>query len=408
MPKRVLLASMDVGGGHRALRDSLHEALVAADPDAAEFTLNRFDSRNRSVDRFYSACVRHLPALQGSLWRWSEQDGLARWAIATAPALVSEARDALLASGCELLIATHPLLALAFARARAGLPRPPLLISAIPDYGAPTTFFHPETNALRADHLLVFSEEARAPLAARGVPRERLHLSGFRTHPAFRLAAQDRAERDRATRWRTLAAELPELRRLFPHRRTALVLGGSGWAARTWPVLERVLARPALAETMNLAVICGRDASFAARLRARTAGRRGIAVFDFLPRPALAALMAVSDVPLLGSLAPATLHELLEVGLGPLLVFRVIPGAEPPHLGYLERERLGLYEPNPARMVQVLEQATRHPAEGTWAALAEGFPARARAVRTLSLARAAQLPEVLRAILGGPRAVRAA
>jgi hypothetical protein len=173
-------------------------------------------------------------------------------------------------------------------------------------------------------------------------------------------------------------------------------------------VLERLLARPALAETMNLAVVCGKDSAFAAHMRRRTAGQRGIAVFDFLPRPALSALMAVSDVPLLGSLAPATLHELLEVGLGPLLVFRVIPGAEPPHLGYLERERLGLYEPVPERMVRLLEQALGRPATGTWAELAEGFPARARAVRSLSITRAQELPDAIRNILGGRPTVRAA
>jgi hypothetical protein len=332
---------MDVGGGHRALRDSLHAALVACDP--AGLTLTRFDSHNRSVDRFYSACVRHLPAAQRAVWNLSEREGLARWAVATHPALISEVRGALLSTGCELVIATHPFLSLAVARARRQLLRPPVLASAVPDYGPPTTFFYPRTPALRPDHLLVFSEEARAHLLGRGVPPGQLHLSGFRTHLAFVLEGRRRAQTARAERWSQLAAALPPLRRLFLHRRTALFLGGSGWTARTWPLLERVLARPSLAESMNLVVVCGRDQAFASRLRARTAGRAGIAVFDFLPRPELAALMALADVPVLGSLAPATLHELLEVGLGPLLVFRVIPGSEPPHLQLLEREGLGLY-----------------------------------------------------------------
>lgn len=402
MPRRVLLASMDVGGGHRALRDSLHATLAAGDPTGAELSLVRFDSRNRSVDRFYSACVRHLPAAQGALWTLSEHDALARWAVATSPTLVAEVRDALKATGPEGVIATHPLLSLAVARARERLERPPVLVSAVPDYGAPTTFFLPRTGSLRPDHLLVFSEEAREDLIGRGASPERVHLSGFLTDEAFTHEGRRRAEGgSRRDRLEALGQVLPEARRLFPSRPTALFLGGSGWTEKTWPVLERILARPALAETMNLAVVCGRDQAFAARLRAHAARRRGLAVFGFLPRPELAALMALADVPVLGSLAPATLHELLEVGLGPLLVFRVIPGSEPPHLALLEQERLGRFEPDPDRMVAVLEQALRRPAEGPWATLASTFAQRAQAVREASRARSLELPSVLQRILGG-------
>ena len=51
-------------------------------------------------------------------------------------------------------------------------------------------------------------------------------------------------------------------------------------------------------------------------------------VFGFVAPEVLAALMGLADVPVLGSLAPATLQELLEVGLGPLLLFHFIPGSE--------------------------------------------------------------------------------
>lgn len=401
MPRRVLLASMDVGGGHRALRDSFAALLSAADPSRAEWELIPFDSRNRSVDRFYSACVRHLPALQGLVWHLSERAWIATLASVGFRALISEVTAALRQSGCELAIATHPLLSIALAQARKELAAGVVLASAVPDYGQPTAFFHPAPPALRPDHLLVFSEQSHAHLLRQGVPRERLHWSGFVTHDAF---VQEGLRRDRnegrLERMRALSTELPDLARLDPTLRTALFLGGSGWASKTSPVLEQLLARPELAQTMNLVVVCGRDEAFASRLRARTGGRSGIAVFGYLQRPLLAALMAVSDVPVLGSLAPATLHELLEVGLGPLLVFRVIPGSEPPHVAFLERERLGIYEPDPERMVRLIERAVRSPTEQAWSGLAETFRTRALAVRTLSRARAQRFPDAVRAMLG--------
>ena len=96
-------------------------------------------------------------------------------------------------------------------------------------------------------------------------------------------------------------------------RPTLLFLGGSAWTSKTAPVLRAVLADPDLRALANIVVVAGRDAVFEARLRALE--EENLHVFGFVAPAVLAALMGLADVPILGSLAPATLQELLEVGL---------------------------------------------------------------------------------------------
>jgi hypothetical protein len=248
-----------------------------------------------------------------------------------------------------------------------------------------------------------------------GVPEARLHLSGFLTREPFvRVGARVRVE-GRDTLRSALKAEvivaLPEFARFDLSRPTLLFLGGSAWTAKTEPVLEAVLADPAVREAANVVVVAGRDRNFEARFRARA--RDGLHVFGFVAPEVLAALMGLADVPVLGSLAPATLQELLEVGLGPLLLFHFIPGSERAHVGYIESQRLGLYVPAAPEMLdRIREVLGLVPASEQLARARDGFRERARLLRSRSVERALQLPRFLERMLetpevsgGGARAV---
>jgi hypothetical protein len=180
---------------------------------------------------------------------------------------------------------------------------------------------------------------------------------------------------------------------------------------KTEPVLQAVLAHPELRGAANLVVVAGRDRAFETRLRADT--DNGVHVFGFVAPEVLAALMGLADVPVLGSLAPATLQELLEVGLGPLLLFHFIPGSERAHVGYIESQRLGVYAPETTEMLRLVREVLGLlPASEQLARARDGFRERARLLRSRSMERALQLPRFLEQMLesspvshGGARAV---
>jgi len=191
-----------------------------------------------------------------------------------------------------------------------------------------------------------------------------------------------------------VVAEAPGFATLKLDRPTLLFLGGSAWTAKTEPVLRRVLADSALRSSVNLVVVCGRDRRFQELLAPLSV--QGVHVFGYVSPAILAALMGLADIPILGSLAPATLQELLETELGPLLLFHYIPGSERSHVSYLEAQRLGVYEPDPPAMLQVIREAVGLVRISPRTALVrDGFRERARELRRRSVERAMGLPQFL-------------
>ncbi len=404
--RRILLGSLNAGAGHNALRDSFAAALARVDPEQQRFQQVVWNSADRVVDWFYSTCVRFLPRFQGTVFELSSQPWAVRTAMMLSPQLLAEASALLRSQRIDLLLTTHPLQGLMLARVRRALGLSVPLVMAVPDYGVPASGYYPPLAELRPDALVVMEEGTLEHYRTLGVPEDRLHLSGFLTRESFtRVGARLRTE-GRETARAALRAEVvaahPEFASFQLHRPTLLFMGGSAWTYKTWPVLDRVLADPGLREAANVVIVAGRDRAFEARLRPRV--RDGVHVFGFVTPDVLATLMGLADAPVLGSLAPATLQELLEVGLGPLLLFHFIPGSERPHVGYIESQRLGLYIPRIEEMLECLREVVGlRPTSEALARARDGFRERARLLRTRGAERALQLPRFLDQVLGAPR-----
>ncbi len=396
--RRILLASMNVGGGHAALADSFATALRLADPDGRRFAPIRYDSKDTSLESFYSWVVHHATRLQGGIYRLSNTDWGLLAATSFAPGLMRECKAVLRESGADAVISTHPILSMVLSRARHALGATARIISAIPDYGTPTRGFYPSHPRLQPDAAIVMDEQTRTHLIRSfGAPADRVHLSGFLPRAPFRERAGQLAPRGRlrgpqreALR-HELAAAAPELARLRADRTTVLAMGGSAWTRKTLPVLRELAAHP-LFSHLQLAVVCGRDEGFREQLAAEMGGRDNVSVLGFMDGKVLSGLMAYADFPLLGSLAPATLNELLELRCGPLLLSHFIPGTEAPHVPYLRNHRLGLYEPDPAQMAaKILQLAHLTPAGEEIQELQAAFADRAAALRSASRERALAL-----------------
>jgi UDP-N-acetylglucosamine:LPS N-acetylglucosamine transferase len=383
---------------------SFVRVLRESDPTGERFELHSRESKDEAIGAFYAGIVHHFAPLQGWIYRWSDTRPGPRVAAWTAPHLLREAREMLAETRPDLILCTHFLLTMQLARARRALGLDVPLVMAIPDYGVTTRSFYPHAPSLRADQLLVMSDETRADLVEnKGCEPSRVHVSGFLTREPFaqvgrRLAAAADRGAERIALRREARARMPELAGLVPERPTAVFLGGSAWTAKTEPVLQALLARAELQERLNLVVVCGKDEAFAARLRARAAPH--LSVLGYVSGEQMATVMGMADVPVLGSLAPATMQELLEVQCGPLLLYRFIPGAETPHAGYIERQGVGLYEPDAGRMVgHVLAALGLAAPQEPLPPRLSSFPSAAARIRADSRRRAQELPDVLSRVL---------
>lgn len=400
MGRKVLLASMHVGGGHAALRDSFAQVLAKVDPERRRFEPVSWDSRDTFISAFYNFVVHYVPWFQDVVFSSSNLD----WAIrvgTTNPALYREVEEVLIRERPELVVCTHTVVAMMFSRVRFRLKLPTRVVNAIPDYGVPTKGFFPDQPDLKPDAVIAMDDVTQLHfLRDRGLAAQRVHWSGFLTRPAFQATGTRGTPASDGAISALREAE-PRLANLDPARPTLLFLGGSAWTAKTRPVLERLLADPRLLDRLNVVVVCGRDERFKSWAEKAALAQPRVSVLGFVAPELMAQLMAAADVPVLGSLAPATMQELLETGCGPLMLFHFIPGAERAHVEHIERHRIGLYEPDAAVMVERLKEATGLvPAGPRIAPLLQGFQSRAAAIRSANVARALKLPDFLDQLLG--------
>lgn len=403
MTRKVLLASIQVGGGHRALADSFQMALQKADPSGERFQIENWQSQDESTEEIYKFIVRKLRQVQGWLHSLSQSEVLYRVLLLNQGWMVKEAKQVLLDKRPDVVVSTHFMLTSAFVMARNELGVPTRIVTAIPDYGPPTSAFFPRLRSIRPDNVIVMEERTHEHLQTRRqLPPSVLHFSGFLTREAFsRLSAQISGERrfGKAQRQNLVAdmlKEHPQLRAFDAEKPTLIFLGGSAWTEKTLPVLERLFQDKDFVAKTNLIIVSGNNPDFHSRMTQLTADVPNVMLFGFVSPTVMAQLIALADFPVLGSLAPASLHELLELRCGPLFLHHFIPGTERPHVRYIQEQNIGLYEADPDKMVSLLRKAVGlEPRTPELERLISEFPKQALRIRTANKQRSAQLADFL-------------
>lgn len=400
VPLRVVFASVAAGGGHHTVRDALWRAVAAADPDGTRVTAERWTAE-AGFDGFYRWCVKH--GLQGLVYWPNRFVSASAWLAAlTNPRLLKDALAFMRRAPPDVVVSTHLVLTAALVFARWWVGAPTRVVGVIPDYGRPDPGFFPRSRWLRPDATWVNGEDTFDFIDSHRLAQPgEVSLLGTVVTEDFTGVRQAIAAAGGRTlalkrRWReALVREWPALEALDLAQPTVAFYGGSGFAAAARAVMDALMARAEAGARFNVVVLCGRDDALRASLDAAYAGRPGFAAVGFLSHALLAQLYGLTDVPVMGSLAHSTLQELLETTTGPLLVYRVIPGTEPPYLDYLARHRLGTFEPDTARMTALVLDAVGVTAGVRWAGLAQGFSQRALALRDASRGRAGRVLEQL-------------
>jgi processive 1,2-diacylglycerol beta-glucosyltransferase len=397
--KRVLLGSMNVGGGHNALRDSFAASLKMLDAEGRVFEPILFDSVDTKVGRFYESTVHMAAWIQGLVFHLGRTSWGVRLSVLLNDQLLQETKSALLAHRPDVVVSSHFLLSMMFAKARREVGMDVAVVNAIPDYGESTLAFYPEAGDIQPDYVIAMDRRTyKHLLEVRGLPPARAHLSGFLPRPMFLELSREIGDAPKLPRERrqalveSLKADQPPLANFDPNKPTVIFLGGSAWTSKTLPVIEQLLRHPAYLDTINVLVVCGKNAEFLSAVRERFGSHPRFAVFGFVSPTLMAQLVALADLPVLGSLAPASMHELLELRCGPLMLFHYIPGAEEPHPRYIHEHEIGLYEPDEHAMLELLMQATGFKSPGPQVSrLVQVFPERAKAIRADHVRRARQL-----------------
>ena len=335
-PRRLLFLFADTGGGHRsparavahALRDLYDERaqveLVDALADYAPWPFNRLSSMYPYMVRmkgwpwgvgyWLSDGPRQVGLLTGGCWPWV--GAAIRRLIHEHPA--------------DAIVSFHPifnhLLVRTLAQAESNTP----LITQVIDLATAHAFwFVPQVTLC-----LVPTGENRQRALARGLPDERVLLTGLPVEPRFVAAAR---QDPRAVRRRLgLEPDLP----------TVLMVGGAEGMGPLHRIGKAMADSGARAQ---LVVTTGRNERLRARLSAET-WPFPVRVEGFVSN--MHEWMRAADL-LVTKAGPSTVSEALVMGL-PMVLSGALPGQERPTVDYVVQAGAGVWAPTAGRVTKAV------------------------------------------------------
>ncbi len=343
----ILIAMIEAGGGHKAAAAALEAQFTLAYPGQFEV---------RTLDFMAAVGEVALDRRHKRTWSWlldhPKVAYLAQRAIdgAVPPVLTNLAQDVLLrrfsrrASAfvndhrIDLVIAVHfmPLRALAAAAARGD--HDAALV------GVDTELF--DGNALwaerRMDELMVATEPCRAGLEARGVPADRLSVTGYPLHPKYLQVDKDA---------RSMRARLG----MGQDRFTVVhVAGGEGIGGALEATARAVAGSD---DGMQYVAICGGNETLRQRLQelALQAPPGVLRVEGFVDN--LHEYLVASDV-VVGKAGPGVTMETMAVGR-PIVHTSFASASERANIDFCTRHQIGMFLTDPGAIVVALRALDR-------------------------------------------------
>jgi processive 1,2-diacylglycerol beta-glucosyltransferase len=246
-------------------------------------------------------------------------------------------RRLLLEEQPDHVVSVHPTPVAALSELRArGVAIPPHT-TVFTDFVAHTQWIYPGV-----DRYCVPAEEIAHDLMARGVPRERVVVTGIPVAPEFTVPA------DRAAARLALG--------LSPRLPVLLFMDGSGGGfGRLEDATRKILE---MEEPLQALVVTGREERLEARLRELAAGRESrVKVFGFVDN--VRQLMAAADF-LVTKAGGLTLGEALAADL-PVISFGSLPGQEARNERFAAMAGVALVARSDAQLHRVIVAALRDP-----------------------------------------------
>jgi processive 1,2-diacylglycerol beta-glucosyltransferase len=337
---RVLVLSASYGSGHYVAALSVAAALeregatVVVRDHFRDFVHPRFAQVTRTL---YTWVLRHVPLAWAAAYELADRMavdsalsfGVTRVGLARlARHLADESPDA--------VVTVHATPAVVMSTLVAEGRRVPPHTTVVTDFVA-----HAQWMAPRIDRYCVPASEVAHEFVARGIPAERVVVTGVPVRPEF----DERVDQLEARRTLGLRRDAP----------VVLAMAGSeGGLGRLGGVLDALgrLERPAQA-----VVVAGRDTRLAQRL-ARAARGRDVRVLSWAS--GVRGLMAAADL-LVTKAGGMTLAEAIATGL-PVVTYGSLPGQERRNERFATRAGIALAARSPRELATTLDRALGDPA----------------------------------------------
>ena len=320
MPKQLLILSVSAGAGHVRAADAVAKAAEAAHPPLRATHIDLLSLVPKDFKKLYGEqyikLVEKLPQLWSYLYAKTDKpsgDSLIGKLKRAAEKLNTRKLNAEIERlAPDAILCTHFLPAELLSRQKAkgkGKKLPPLWVQ-VTDFDVHALWIHPHV-----DRYCVANEEVAFRLADRGVPREKITVTGIPVMPQF-SAPLDRT---------TCARELG----IAPDKFTVLMMAGGAGVGSLDELAEKLLRVPAATQLVALA---GRNADLLKRLQALAKKHPG-RVFPLGFTTTVERVMSAADL-VVTKPGGLSVSECL-AKKRPMLLVSPIPGQEERNADYL-------------------------------------------------------------------------
>jgi hypothetical protein len=363
---KILIVSVNAGGGHKA---AMHSLVLSLQRFAPDVNVGSFTSPTRILEHIHRLAYTKGSYLYNAFYKATAHSTALRQAYfgVTYPSIRSFCSElAPLLGEYDAVISTHFMQTYALLKVKERHRLPTKIIAYVPDFDH-SCIHVPCYAGRRVDAVI-----AQGPLLLSKLAQvydfspEQMQRGGFLPHTAF---TDVRALSAAQARERVAALDIPLVSHLRADAFTVVVTGGAYWTMGLYGLLKHLASCPAEGGTPvftrpanQILVVCGHNTrAYRAYSHLRRATGLNIIPLPFLPAEQLAAVFRGADATVLASVAPATLYELMEARTGPLLVYRLNPGPEQYNLSFLLQHRLAHYLPNPQELLKVLLMLSASP-----------------------------------------------
>ncbi|MBD7966840.1 UDP-N-acetylglucosamine--LPS N-acetylglucosamine transferase [Paenibacillus sp. Sa2BVA9] len=317
--KRVLLLSEGFGAGHTQAAYALSSSLRRLSSDVQTKVLELGSFLNPHVAPLiinaYKRTITKQPKLVALMYRKQYKKPINRFAtLALHRLFYTHTRSIVRQLKPDIIVCTHPIPSAVIARLkRLGVEVP--LCTVITDYDVHGTWISPEV-----DRYLVSTTEVQLKLIDRGVPKNKIQVTGIPVHPNF---------------WEHPSREEIRLRFELKDMPTVLVMDG-GWGLMTDEIVNEYLAQ--WQQKVQLIYVLGNNDKARAQMEQNPLYQKpNIHIMGFTRE--IDKLMEVADV-LVTKPGGMTCSEGLAKGI-PMLFHNPLPGQEEENCLYFTEQGLG-------------------------------------------------------------------
>lgn len=333
--RRVLLFSASFGGGHRSAAEAMLRYYRAHYPDEVEVRVVDFFEEflpgvNVLAKFAYQQSVQFFPALYGTFFELSNQlptnpvvHELGIMGFQRATGYIDDFRP-------DAVISTFPVAGGVVSDIKQE--RPLVAATVVTDYGVHRTWLHPST-----DLYFVACKEVREDLVVRGIPWDRVAVSGIPVHEKF----SEQLERTECRKALGLS-----------DRFTVLLTSAAGLTSDL-----RDIAAELAAAGVQVAAATGHNTRLKRRLE--TLAKKTELVHVFGHTPEMHRMMRAADV-LVGKSGGLTVSESLAMGL-PLIIYNPVPGQELYNVDFMVNSGAGLLSRDEEDVVEKVKYLSTHP-----------------------------------------------